>query len=923
MSSIDQALTNNNQQDRVIKYILGKLESYAHKSHLWQIVHASHIRRSLLRKSRHISKLYSVSEDFVRQCIIQLLTDVDQCVTHLYRLICSEHFDDLITVFKHSDKINNAWHVMQVERARQIFSVNLNDQQITDSELLQNYYQYIEKKFTSKYNQLNGNCSRKCRDIPFDLNLTYSQAEHTAKNYLKNHFKKYHERQIPNIDLIDEMIKLVPLFFSDDDPSIIKLNYDLLSPESNIDQWTWLIEQWRNALRTLPFLLTKSGAFSRLVRTTIGIGLIYLGKSAETIISTDHSTINVDTMNEKLFLSLQIGFYFGIAYAFVDCFQDNINDFDKKSFSSFIPLNTQDNQIINNTNDIIDQWLLTMENILCGEEFDRNILPNTPFTTMLIDSFENLVILTQLIDTNFESLNELVLLLRSQRLDHKSFQQQYDNEQLYLGSILKSHYTYTCSTYLGQMHSARVDNDRIWLIPFLGQLTDDCRDFNDDQRSLSVTPFTYYAYLIKNRDSQVNYLINPFLMYLNICCDIYLSSNRDRRTGSFLGRRISRSLHSIEISKDEKALKEFLQIFCSVNFILFNYCFQKLRKHFSLITDPEKSFFRSLDLVSLKYSQTNRKLETFIFENHSKLENALQIDSLDSTQQIYHEDELLITAMNYSVQAGGKRLRMLLVLMIADLYQIEFDRILPLACGIEYLHTSSLIFDDLPAQDNSDLRRGRKTLHKTTIDNDIPENLSEGRAQLAGVDLIAISINVINNGLKKQGFSAERINQVIGEISLLMHGLCIGQMMDLRAARLGLHLNANSEQIDQLDRIAWLKTGKTIEAVLVTPAILSTRSSEQLFEELPRLRELSRLMGILFQMRDDLLDIEDNEYVGKPKSIDTINHTVTYVSLLGHEQTKIRLQSFLNQTLQLVDDCWPADAETIKDVVRYIVSRKN
>ncbi|CAF4748002.1 unnamed protein product, partial [Rotaria magnacalcarata] len=70
--------------------------------------------------------------------------------------------------------------------------------------------------------------------------------------------------------------------------------------------------------------------------------------------------------------------------------------------------------------------------------------------------------------------------------------------------------------------------------------------------------------------------------------------------------------------------------------------------------------------------------------------------------------------MNYSVTAGGKRLRPLLMMMVCDLYHIDLKNILPLACGIEYLHTSSLILDDLPAQDNSDLRRGRPTLHKTT-----------------------------------------------------------------------------------------------------------------------------------------------------------------------------------------------------------------
>ncbi|CAF4979617.1 unnamed protein product, partial [Rotaria sp. Silwood1] len=88
------------------------------------------------------------------------------------------------------------------------------------------------------------------------------------------------------------------------------------------------------------------------------------------------------------------------------------------------------------------------------------------------------------------------------------------------------------------------------------------------------------------------------------------------------------------------------------------------------------------------------------------------------------------------------------------------------------------------------------------------------------------------------------------------------------------------------------------------------------------IRELGRLMGILFQMRDDLLDVE-GENIGKPAALDVKNNTVTYVSLLGVEGTRQRLKEFRQQTLKLVNECWPSGAETIKDVVNYIVDRKN
>jgi geranylgeranyl diphosphate synthase type II len=145
-------------------------------------------------------------------------------------------------------------------------------------------------------------------------------------------------------------------------------------------------------------------------------------------------------------------------------------------------------------------------------------------------------------------------------------------------------------------------------------------------------------------------------------------------------------------------------------------------------------------------------------------------------------------------------------------------------------------------------------------------------------------------------------------------------LLDLRAARVGMP--ESIEQVEKLDRIAILKTGKTIEAVLVTPVILSDRSLADQNTDIARLRELSRLLGILFQMRDDLLDVEATDTIGKPTALDVKNNTVTYVSLLGVDGARHRLQQYLTQTLQLVDECWPTDAETIKDVVQHIVSRK-
>lgn len=635
------------------------------------------------------------------------------------------------------------------------------------------------------------------------------------------------------------------------------------------------------------------------------------------MVNTGRTFRSADSFNKDLFQSLQIGFYFGIAYAFVDSVQDEINNPSVDVLKEFFMKSSDERS----SDEAIDRCLQVVEQILSGcSHSPETSLPDSPFNKMIFDSFEQLFLLTRKSNIAESSFNELSLLLRSQRFDKKQFSEKYNDTDLYIGSILKSHFTYTCSTHLADMASARVEQDRLWSMPFLGQLTDDCRDFNEDVSSSSVTPYTYYAQLVKRKDPHVRCLTNPLVLFLNLCADIYLSTNRDPSTGAFLGRRIVRSLRSIIKSKDESSYYEFVNTFSSNNQTLFDYLWNRLRKQFGLVTDPEKHFFRAFDRLSSAYSRTNRKLETFVFENLGRLETSLEIHKVNNQQPVGREEQILIAAMNYSVKAGGKRLRMLLLIMIADLYQIPVEKVTPLACAIEYLHTSSLIIDDLPAQDNSDLRRGRPTLHKTVIDHDVPDNLCEGRAQLAAVDLIAVSMNVIKNSLLEHGFPIDKILEVIGEISQLMHNLCVGQMMDLCAARSGI--SSTKQAIEELDRIASLKTGKAIEAVIVLPAILASSTSVDRRQEFERLRELSRLMGILFQMKDDLLDIEASETIGKPQSLDLKNNTVTYVTLLGVDGARQRLDQYLYRTLDLVDQAWPGNAETVKDVVRHIASRK-
>jgi hypothetical protein len=204
--SIDHSTNSNEQQHHVIKYIVDKLETYAQKSHIWRLFHSSHLHRHLLRRSGRVSKMYSISEDLVRQCINQLFIDVDQYVTQLHRLIYSSEFEDLIPLFNNTNEKTNAWYTMQLKRARILFP---NKQELNDNDLLTYYYIYIEQKLTPKQYLSNENQEKEeFIKNSFDLNSAYIQAELKGKEYLKNLIENFEKRKIPNLQIIDQMIKL-------------------------------------------------------------------------------------------------------------------------------------------------------------------------------------------------------------------------------------------------------------------------------------------------------------------------------------------------------------------------------------------------------------------------------------------------------------------------------------------------------------------------------------------------------------------------------------------------------------------------------------------------------------------------------------------------------------------------------------------
>lgn len=231
------------------------------------------------------------------------------------------------------------------------------------------------------------------------------------------------------------------------------------------------------------------------------------------------------------------------------------------------------------------------------------------------------------------------------------------------------------------------------------------------------------------------------------------------------------------------------------------------------------------------------------------------------------EPKILFDAMRYSVFSGGKRFRPILVILVAKSFKVSNDKVMPIACAIEFIHTYSLIHDDLPSIDNDDMRRGKPTCHI---------KFGEDIAILAGDALFSESLNLV---LKQKKYSSDEIVlKLAEELSKATgtSGMIAGQVMDVIS---------NSENVgkETLNFIHNNKTGKLIRASVRCGAILSNADNYQL----KKFTEFGEHLGLAFQITDDILDeVGEEKNTGKRTGNDKALKKITYPSYYGLKKSK-------------------------------------
>ncbi len=265
-------------------------------------------------------------------------------------------------------------------------------------------------------------------------------------------------------------------------------------------------------------------------------------------------------------------------------------------------------------------------------------------------------------------------------------------------------------------------------------------------------------------------------------------------------------------------------------------------------------------------------------------------------------EEVLNESMEYSLMAGGKRLRPILVISAYTLFKEDIKKCMPYAIAIEMVHNFSLIHDDLPAIDNDDFRHGKLTNHK---------KFGESTAILAGDGLLNMAYITISEDLKKSniGDIAQKI-KVFEEFTKAVDRMIAGEYIDTEFE--GKKISA-----DELEYIHTNKTGALLKLCVRMGAILAGCTET----DLVKLTSYAEKIGLAFQIKDDILSEEGNEEIlGKPVGNDKAMEKCTYVSQYGLEKAKEILAQITKEAIDEIN-CYGEKAEFLKELALYIQNR--
>ncbi|MFD0618724.1 polyprenyl synthetase family protein [Paenibacillus sp. GCM10027629] len=632
----------------------------------------------------------------------------------------------------------------------------------------------------------------------------------------------------------------------------------------------WLINKLRMVSIHVPEEISAEHAQRKLIKIIIGVVLHVVEDMDDTLSAAERA--------KRLGEAIRLGYSYGLTYPFIDDLLDStvLTPTEKEQYSRMIRTS-----LLTGTVPKLSEWSGSNQELIQYIHAE------------LREAFEYIRDY-QRPDTQRIFFEQSYVFFHSQEIDRAKVlsDSTYTNEELYIPVILKSS---SSRLIVRSIISAPVDegfDDRTFYNGIYNQLADDFADMFDDMKDGAVTPYTYY---LKYRDQRPD-LINPFEMYWSVISHlIHHVHHSDPKTREVILDRAINGLKRCKVRVGTEKYNEIMDIFASGHPE-----FNRLVQHMVRKAD-NVDFFDKLLRDQMVTTLKNDRQEKDDF--HQAIETIRQqindILSITKPNDISPMQEPLIDAANYSLEGDGKRIRPILTWMMGvNEYGLEASAIVPLLRSLEYMHTASLIFDDLPSQDNASTRRGRPTLHQV-------HNVAT--AELTGLFLI---LRAINEQSSLGQFNAKTVLDLIHYSAQKTEEMCMGQAMDLQSKGKVLTL-------EQLNMICFYKTGIAFEASLVMPAILAEANES----EIAALKKFAYHAGIAFQIKDDLLDLEGDLFLlGKPTGQDAENNTSTFVSILGQDNAKKEMWEHYCLAVEALKEM-PRDIAFLKHLLNYFVSR--
>ena len=642
--------------------------------------------------------------------------------------------------------------------------------------------------------------------------------------------------------------------------------------EENIESsMIWVMEKLNTVAKNLPKGMDAVHAQRKLIKIIAGV-LLHVVEEME-------EDITAKARAQKLDEAIRLGYSYGLTYPFIDDLLDAkvLSSQEEKQYSDLIRTT-----LITGLVPELSDWR--------GEngELIRFIHAELREAFIYIQSHQQKV-------TRQHFFEQAYVFFHSQEIDRvkELSNANYTNEELYIPIILKSSSSRLITRSIISAPKDEGFDHRTFLYGIYNQLADDFADMFEDWEGGAVTPYTYY---MKYHDLRSD-LINPYELYWTVISNlIHHVYHSDTKACEVILDRAINGLKRFKARMGTQKYNEVMELFASGD-PQFNKMVQTMVRKADDVDFFDK-LLRDHMITILKNEREEREefLET-IESLRNQLTNLLRISQ---KEQVLVIQEPIIDAANYILEGNSKRLRPIITwFMGVKAFGLNESAILPLLKSLEYMHTASLIFDDLPSQDNASIRRGRPTVHQV---------YNSAIAELTGLFLMQKSVE---EQTSLDQFDSKTVLKLIQYSAQMTADMCRGQAMDLGSKGKPLTL-------EQLNIMCFYKTGIGFEASLIMPAILAQAKED----EMEALKKFARHAGIAFQIKDDLLDVKgDTSTLGKSVGKDVENNSATFVSILGQEDAKKEMWQHYCIAIETLQEV-PYNTSFLKHLMNYIVNRE-